>query len=104
MIFGIQTANHHLDVLDTPFVDLNAFKWFLLYTWATASNWNNGAPPSFAGRNFLGDQFQWGHGEGSAANDVIQTQYRHLGPLGDANVAPLDRIAPIQAADPDRQS
>ena len=111
-VFGIHTARHHLDVLDTayldvlntPFVDPNAFNWFPLYGWAAASNWNDSRPPTFAGRYFLGGMFQWGHGEGSAANNAIKTQYRPLGPRGDADVTPMERIAPIQAADPGRQS
>jgi hypothetical protein len=103
-LFGIHTARHHLDVVDTPYIDVNAFKWYLFYQWAVANHWNGGQPPTFAGRYFLGGMFQWAHGEGTAAQETIKTQWRPLGPLGDADVTPIERIAPIQSADPDRQS
>jgi hypothetical protein len=104
--FGIQTADHHLDVFETPPGQTAnghqaEFQWTPFQTWLTANNWNDGRLPAFAGRYFLegaaGQRldansnpyqqppFQWGHGEGSAAPALL-------------------RIAPLQAADPNRQS
>lgn len=107
--FGIHTADHHLDVMENPpgqstDGQQSEFRWDLFQTWTTNENWNGGSLPAFAGRYFLGGapnqrhdtngnlyqqpQFQWGHGEGQ---------------LAQADAPTLERIAPLQGADPDRQ-
>jgi hypothetical protein len=84
MSFGIHTFETHLDLIGQ-----NAL--------ANFNTWNAGAGPSFAGRNFLGGNFIWGHSE--ATNSLnAPNPYR---PQDLTIEFPL--IAPIQAAQPDRQ-
>jgi hypothetical protein len=108
--FGIHTADHHLDAMENPPGQTNdghqfEFQWPALQNWVQANNWNGGSLPAFAGRYFLDGAtnqrhdsnlnpfqqppFQWGHGEGTLAQAAAET---------------LQRIAPLQAADPDRQA
>lgn len=81
------------------------FQWPSFRTWVQNNNWNGGNLPSFAGRYFLGGTanqrhdsnmnlfqqppFQWGHAEGALAQVAAPA---------------LQRIAPLQAANPDRQA
>jgi hypothetical protein len=108
--FGIHTADHHLDVLENPPGQTASgqqaeFQWPAFQAWITASNWNGGALPAFAGRYFQGGQpnqrtdsngnayqqppFQWSHAEGS---------------LAQVSAPALQRIAPLQSADMVRQA
>jgi hypothetical protein len=106
MPFGIDTFAIHLDQVAD-----NDWKPFQLWNGGTASgDIVIGGHPLFAGRNFLGGNFLWGHAEATDAN-----YFATLNPPGDPPTtthtpdnwdeldlsAPL--IAPIQAPQPQRQ-
>lgn len=79
MPFGIDTFRSHLDLLPAIFPGGDFF----------ASN--GGARPVFAGRNFLGGDFLWGHGE--ATNALQDPSPTALGDL----VLSVPLVAPVQA-------
>jgi hypothetical protein len=87
---GIQIATYHLDNLG-QLAQATEFDWDGFELWVTGINppWNGGKLPSFGGRNFVGGKFLWGNGEGSAAQVRAPT---------------LQRIAPIQTANAQRQA
>jgi hypothetical protein len=81
MIVGIDTFGTHLDQI----------------TWADFTSWNGGTTVAFAGRNFLGGTFLWGHSE---ATDSLTNPSPDQ--LTNLNVqVPL--IAPICRPDSHRQ-
>jgi hypothetical protein len=88
--FGIDTLRNHLDLIG----------WHDFKIWNGGRFVNNklvGGEPAFAGRNFLGGDYLWGHSE---ATDAMQTpKPENLSAI--TVVVPL--IAPIQAPQPDRQ-
>jgi len=81
MAFGIDTFSTHLDLIN----------------WTDFKTWNKGAAPKFAGRNFLGGDFLWGHGE--ATNALAHPDPHHPENLD----IEVELIAPIQAPNGDRQ-
>lgn len=85
MDFGIHTCRTHLDLIDSQVL-------------ADFKKWNNGKNPAFAGRNFLGGDFIWAPSE--ATNSKTSPSPKNLSALQ----VMFDRIAPIQAPQPSRQS
>jgi hypothetical protein len=100
--FGIDTFDNHLDSISQ--VVWNLFK-----------EWNGGQPsmalnggqptpqgvsggdPTFAGRNFLGGDFLWGHAE--ATDAMTNPSPKDFSKLNRR----VTRVAPIQAPQPERQ-
>jgi hypothetical protein len=83
-MFGVDTFRNHLDLIPwDPFKQINGG--------TTVNNQVIGGEPDFAGRNFLGGDFIWGHGE---ATDAIT----HPSPedLSTLNLL-TSFIAPMQA-------
>ena len=85
MAFGIDTFRSHLDLIPTIYPGGDFFAW------------NEGTRPVFAGRNFLGGDFLWGHGE--ATNALQNPSPEDLENL----IVSVPLIAPIQAPVADRQ-
>jgi hypothetical protein len=103
MAFGIDTFRSHLDLLPAISAGGDFFVW------------NGGARPLFAGRNFLGGDFIWGHAEATNASSEPDGD-GHGGyatyPLPAGSPSPenpenltllVDRVAPIQAPQSTRQ-
>jgi hypothetical protein len=102
MAFGIDTFRSHLDLIN--------YTEFLIWNGATLEEGESvSGTPLFAGRNFLGDDFIWGHAEATNASSepltVGQDGRAHY-PLPVEDPSPehpenltlfVDRIAPIQA-------
>jgi hypothetical protein len=86
MPFGIDTFRAHLDLITAILPGGDFFAW------------NSNSRPLFAGRNFLGRSFLWGHGE--ATNALQHPSPDDLTQLT-LNV-PL--IAPMQGPQPNRQN
>jgi len=93
MDFGIDTFDTHLDLI--PDLDWDFFRQ--LNGGTIGPGRFIGGDPVFAGRNFLGGDFIWGHAE--ATDALAHPSPEDLGKL--KLIVP--RIAPIQAPQPDRQ-
>jgi hypothetical protein len=107
MAFGIDTSQAHLDLLK----EIRAAADFAAADPAGSFfTWNGGARPVFAGRNFLGQDFIWGHSEATNASREPsgdgQGHAAHY-PLPATDPSPeqqqnltvlVDRIAPMQAS------
>jgi len=100
MSFGIDTFRSRLDLRPTGPAISAGGDFFA---------WNGGARPLFAGRNFLGDDFIWGHAEATNASSepdgaAYPLQQGDPSPENPENLTLLvDRVAPIQAPQPARQ-
>jgi len=108
MAFGIDTFRAHLDLID--------YTEFRTWNGATVSNGELvGGKPVFAGRNFLGGDFIWGHAESTnASSEPFHPDGagggRYPLPVGEPSPEHpenltqwVDLVAPIQAAQPKRQ-
>src|SRR5438128_1450132 len=94
MLFGIDMFGAHLD-------QIRDAGWDEFKIWNGGKLVNGkveGGDAAFAGRNFLGGSFLWGHAEATDAKT-------HPHPEDLTKIHPVvTRIAPIQAPQPDRQS
>lgn len=112
MSFGIDTFRSHLDSINYK---IN-YKDFLIWNGATLEEGNLvGGTPLFAGRNFLGGDFIWGHAEVTNASSEPLTvdpngQAHYPLPAGDPSPEHpenlklfVERVTPIQAPHPARQ-
>src|SRR5262249_54311849 len=90
IMFGVDTFRNHLDLIPwDPFKQINGG--------TTVNNQVIRGEPDFAGRNFLGGDFIWGHGEATGA----------IPPPRPEALSPLNRltsfIPPMQAPNAARQ-
>jgi hypothetical protein len=94
MDYGIDTTLVHLDQTHDPSVDQDPNpsgkdpRRYVIKVTEELADWNGNLPPAFAGRNFLGGDFVWGHGE--ATNALYKDAAGVLQVL-------VNLIAPIQA-------
>jgi Domain of unknown function (DUF1906) len=113
MAFGIDTSQAHLDLL----TEIRAAADFAATDPAGSFfTWNGGARPVFAGRNFLGGDFIWGHSEATNSSrepDGNGQGGRAVYPLPATDPSPdqqqnlkvlVERIAPMQASHPRQQT
>jgi hypothetical protein len=102
MAFGIDTIRSHLDQLPSLLAGGNFYVW------------NGGAPALFAGRNFLGGDFIWGHAEATNASSELAVSANGAAhfPLPAGAPSPdhpenltltVDRVTPLQAPHHERQ-
>ena len=82
MDFGVDTVSTRLDLIN----------------WSHYSEWSSGALPIFAGRNFIGGNFLWGHAEATDARI-----HPHPDNLALLNIIGPPLIAPMQGIQTARQ-
>ena len=69
-------------------------------TWADVTTWNGGVVSAFAGRNFLGSDFLWGHAEATDALAHPNPEHPEQVTVVAARIAPIQRKMTLRQQQP----